>query len=147
MFAVHPAYSTHYLIFLLYLLPRPYNTNVLPVLAVLREEGIPLRNAIVVVDCDGISLKIMVNRSPCLTKSRAKNGFWLVWKGRRMTINEMFRLQGMKPARMRPAIRGVAKSHVGEMIGNAFTESVIGRVLVQLLPCAGLSDALVDPWV
>ena len=49
----------------------------------------------VVVDMDGAKARWMLDVSPCLTRTRAALGFYLPARGRRMTLAERFRLQGI----------------------------------------------------
>ena len=50
---------------------------------------------VVVVDVDGAKTRWTCDVSPCLTRTRAASGFYLPSRGRRMTLAERFRLQGI----------------------------------------------------
>ena len=52
-------------------------------------------DVVVVVDMDGAKARWMLDVSPCLTRTRAALGFYLPARGRRMTITERLRLQGV----------------------------------------------------
>jgi len=89
--------------------------------------------------------------SPCLTRARAGDGgHWLFQRDREMTTQEMLRLQGMRASRFRlPVSRSgerMRERQLRMMIGNAFSVNVVVRILSRLLPAAGLTDALKDPY-
>ena len=66
-------------------------------------------------------------------------------RGRMMGVPELLRAQGFDDARVFE--RGaLSPEEVAPMVGNAFTESVIARLLCKGLPLVGLSGALVDPY-
>ena len=50
---------------------------------------------VVVVDMDGAKAHWMRDVSPCLTRNRVALGFYLPARGRRMTLAERFKLQGI----------------------------------------------------
>ncbi len=128
---------------------RPGNQSrrkVVKALRLLKSMGVHHRTAPVVCDCDGISGRIVVGHIPCLTAARAsRGGFWLIHKGRKLTINEMLKLQGMDPARINFDGLGLRESKIGRMIGDAFTQTVVTRILAKALPLTGLTGALRDP--
>jgi DNA (cytosine-5)-methyltransferase 1 len=51
-----------------------------------------------VFDLDGSKPHAMNGRCPCITRGRAGSGFYLPSRGRRMTLGERLRLQGLPPA-------------------------------------------------
>jgi len=79
----------------------------------------------------------MLDTSPCLTRSRYR-GHWLLHKGRRMTLREMARLQGIDLGKLNMV---VTKSEMGQLIGNAMTVPVVGAVIEQALQAMGLHSA------
>jgi len=92
----------------------------------------------IAINANAIKMEWMVERVPCLTKARAEQaGFWITSLGRFLTVDEMFRLQGIDPTRLRT--RGISATSVARMIGNAFTQPAIERLLRQALPAAGLA--------
>jgi len=99
-----------------------------------------------VVDCDssGDRMKWMKEASPCITCSRAA-GHWVTSRGRRLTKDEMMRLQGMRPERFKKA---VPERQLGIQIGNAMSVNVLERLFVRALPAAGLvaHNRLIDRW-
>ena len=52
-------------------------------------------DAVVIVDMDGANSHWMRNVSPCLTRNRSALGFYLPARGRRVTLAERFKLQGI----------------------------------------------------
>jgi len=123
-------------------------TNVVRALKELKACGHnPLKEAWVV-DCDssGPRTKWMRGVSPCLTCSRA-GGHWITNRGRRMTKDEMLRLQGMNtPAEGFKVV--VSERQLGKQIGNAMSCNVLERLFARLLPAAGLVSerSLRDRW-
>ena len=116
-------------------------------LCALRHAGCNYRKARIVCDLDGRSFRCTIGYVPCLTKARAADGFWLVWKGRRPNTMEMLRLQGKRrPETLNLHGLSIRRRKIGQMIGNAFTESVVGRVMIALLDASGLTGPLHDPW-
>ena len=75
----------------------------------------------------------MVNRTPCLTRSRAATkGHWLLHRGRQMSTREIFKLQGLNPDRWAcPA--AMSESHFRACAGNAMSGNVIKAVLLSVL--------------
>ena len=120
--------------------------SVSQVLRMAREAGVNYKRLRMVIDVDGRSPQHFIGRCPCLTKTRASSGFWLLWKGRRLNIAEMMRLQGMKPARLRVEGLCIRPRVIGGMVGNAFTQSVVGRVMLCAIKAAGLAGPLQSPW-
>merc|ERR1719150_1636636 len=99
-----------------------------------------------VVDCDssGYRMKWMKEASPCITCSRAA-GHWVTSRGRRLTKDEMMRLQGMRPDKFK---KTVSERQLGIQIGNAMSVNVLERLFVRALPAAGLvaHGTLIDHW-
>lgn len=97
----------------------------------------------IVVDCGSSGGSWRYEAAPCLTSARAVGGgFWLSTRRRRTNLNEMYKIQGMTPVNTMT----VSDGQVAKCIGNAFTQTVIARILVQLLTATGLSGVLKDPW-
>jgi DNA (cytosine-5)-methyltransferase 1 len=101
-----------------------------------------------IVDCDSSPArsKYCFDVTPCMTCSRAA-GHWVTNRGRRMTKNEMLRLQGMKTPAEGFQV-AVSDTQLGKQIGNAMSCNVLERLFVRLLPAAGLVSArsLRDRW-
>merc|ERR1711956_14958 len=97
-----------------------------------------------VVDCDssGYRMKWMKEASPCITCSRAA-GHWVTSRGRRLTKDEMMRLQGIRSGKFAKA---VPERQLGIQIGNAMSVNVLERLFVRALPAAGLvaHNTLID---
>jgi len=122
-------------------------TNVRRALKELSAAGCNPLKVPYVVDCDssGDRMKWMKETSPCITCSRAA-GHWVTSRGRRLTKNEMMRLQGMRPNKFQKA---VSERQLGIQIGNAMSVNVLERLFVRALPAAGLvsHNTLIDHWV
>ncbi|CAJ1397391.1 unnamed protein product [Effrenium voratum] len=105
----------------------------------------PLNNTFILdIDASTPRSTAMRDRCPCMTKSRA-NGFWVSSRGRRMTIKEMLRCQGMELCFKQVVSNRVLGAH----IGNAMSQNILERIFIKLLPLAGLvpsGQALVDRW-
>eukprot|EP00440_Ansanella_granifera_P029953 gb/GFBE01032540.1/.p1 GENE.gb/GFBE01032540.1/~~gb/GFBE01032540.1/.p1 ORF type:complete len:381 (+),score=99.65 gb/GFBE01032540.1/:1-1143(+) len=121
--------------------------NVTESLAKLTKEGKRPLSTTYVVDVDSTPLwcGMVKDRTMCMTKSRP-GGYWLTSRGRRMNLNEMLRCQGMQPGCFKQVVTDRA---IGMQIGNAMSQNVIERILINLLPAAGLVQQdcrLVDRW-
>lgn len=119
--------------------------NVLVALKELREKGHePLVEPwIVEIDCTTPRLQYKLGVSPCITTRRG-NGHWISNRGRRMTKPEMLRLQGIDAGKFKQV---VSDSALGKQIGNAMSVCAVERILVRLLPAAGLvKRKLSDRW-
>lgn len=118
--------------------------NVKQVLKSLKGKG-PLKNTYVIdLDASVRFRSVMKDRTMCMTKSRA-SGFWVTTRGRRMTVDEMLRCQGME----RCFKQVVSDRALGAQIGNAMSQNIIERLLIRLLPAAGLVSKeypLHDRW-
>jgi DNA (cytosine-5)-methyltransferase 1 len=120
--------------------------NVKAALRTLKREGSdPVKDPIII-DCDSTPSRSAwsVGFCPCLTARRG-NGHWVTNRGRRLTHEEMMRLQGMNPNNFMIA---VPESQLGKQLGNTMSVNVIERVLVRLLPAAKLvrHGQLKDHW-
>jgi len=122
------------------------HTNVKQVLKDLTAEGARPFTQTHIIDCDASPKfrSVMKDRTMCMTKSRA-SGFWVTSRGRRMNVNEMLRCQGMA----RTFKQVVTDRQLGAQIGNAMSQNIIERLLIKLLPAAGLvpqDQPLYDRW-
>eukprot|EP00442_Polarella_glacialis_P036748 CAMPEP_0115067410 /NCGR_PEP_ID=MMETSP0227-20121206/11373_1 /TAXON_ID=89957 /ORGANISM="Polarella glacialis, Strain CCMP 1383" /LENGTH=380 /DNA_ID=CAMNT_0002453471 /DNA_START=59 /DNA_END=1201 /DNA_ORIENTATION=- len=120
--------------------PQKSNTvackNVKQVMKILTKEGKnPLKKPFII-DCDSsLAFRgVMEDRVMCMTKSRSL-GHWVSSRGRRMNTDEMLRLQGMDRKHF---IQAVPDKVLGAQIGNAMSQNVLERLLIRLLPAAGL---------
>ena len=91
-----------------------------------------------VFDLDGSKPHAMKGRCPCITRTRGASGFYLPSRGRRMTLGERLRLQGLPLVYLQHR-EGVSDRQLGMMIGNALSGNVIACLLSQLLPACGLA--------
>jgi hypothetical protein len=96
------------------------------------------------IDSGYISVPKMLDVSPCLLKSRPF-GYYITNRFRRMTIEEMCRLQGVEPSSI---ISVGSRRQMGERLGNAMSKCVLDRLFVRLLPSIkGIqSGHLADQW-
>mmetsp|Transcript_33737 Transcript_33737/g.85291 ORF Transcript_33737/g.85291 Transcript_33737/m.85291 type:complete len:344 (+) Transcript_33737:3-1034(+) len=120
--------------------------NVVNRLRKLKREGSdPLKEPFII-DCDSSPnrLNLAHDVSPCITVGR-RNGHWVTNRGRRLLKTEMMRLQGMNPSKFRQV---VSDTQLGKQLGNTMSVNVLERLLVRLLPAAGLVSAagLRDRW-
>ena len=100
-----------------------------------------------VFDLDGVAPHAMKNCCPCITRARGGAGFYLPSRGRRLTLGERLRLQGLPLAYLRRR-QGVSDRQLGMMIGNAMSGNVLARLLAKLLPaCARLAASSVPMGV
>ncbi len=111
----------------------------------LSAKGIDTRSlGDVVVNCNSISMNVTKGYTPCLTAARgAEGGFWLLAQCRMLGVAELMRLQGMNPEAM--DLTMLPRRRAGEMLGQAFTQSMATRLLVGLLRLSGAND-IVDPY-
>lgn len=109
----------------------------------IRKKGLDPRDISrpIVVDIDGSKSHWMHGVSPCLTRARAASGHYLPARGRRLTIKERLRLQGL-PVRIHECCRGqVSNRQLGAMIGNSLSLNVVKALLSRMLPACGLMTA------
>lgn len=110
-----------------------------------KQKRISVKHSEVFVDVD-CSEKFSVhgvNHVKCLTATRgASGGPWVVSRGRKVTLSEMYRLQGMDESDFEPATRKAAGCNarsLGHMLGNTVSLSVAEAVLNETLWASGLS--------
>ena len=103
----------------------------------------------VLADVDASKPTLMRGRCPCITRARGSTGFLLLPQGRRLSIAERLRLQGLPTSILRHRVAsGCNDRQLGAMVGNAMSLNVLERVLVRLLPACGLAPgiSLTDRW-
>ncbi len=114
-----------------------------------------LASSNIIADIGGSKLHVMDGVSPCLTRSRAGGGgHWLACRGRKMSLEEMARFQGVgidppkAPGRAANILRPsqISARQWGHLIGNAIPVNMLVRILSRLLPSAGFSAELGDVW-
>ena len=101
-------------------------------------------NIVIDLDCGSGFRQWQVERSPCLTATRANHGgFYVTSKKRRLTLNDMFRLQGIIPEEVPwQYVKGLTRVTMGHAIGNAFPVSVMCHLIPAALFSAGIIDAI-----
>eukprot|EP00929_Paragymnodinium_shiwhaense_P038322 TRINITY_DN20261_c0_g4_i1.p1 TRINITY_DN20261_c0_g4~~TRINITY_DN20261_c0_g4_i1.p1 ORF type:complete len:341 (-),score=38.69 TRINITY_DN20261_c0_g4_i1:39-1061(-) len=75
-------------------------------------------------------MNVLHERSPCLTRSKAR-GYWVTNLRRRLKPNEMLRLHGFDDSMVTPLEDDVA---MGRLIGNTMSPPVVAHVLDSILP-------------
>ena len=95
------------------------------VLKALRAKGADPRDEDWIVDVDASDnyRGVRKNASPCMLASRDK-GFWVTSRGRRLTLPEASRLQGLEPL----TSRLLSNSQLFGLLGNSMTRTVIVEV-------------------
>ena len=118
--------------------------NVIRALEELKQQGHhPLSEPWVVeIDCTTPRIQYQLGVSPCITCRRG-SGHWITNRGRRMTKQEMLRLQGMDVSKFEQV---APDNQLGKLIGNTMSVNVLERLFVRLLPAAGLTGELTDRW-
>ena len=127
-------------------LPQSVRDNIKRAELQAEEQGINVHREPIVIDVDASKAKMTWRKgiSPCLTRSRYR-GHWLSSKNRRMNIDEMLRLQGMKPNLLNT--KGISTIELGHQIGNAMSVNVIQRILQQVLLHIGkIKEPVQDEW-
>lgn len=108
-----------------------------------KAKGInPLRTPVSVdIDCSMAYKTYSVNAMGCLTATRGSTGGpWISSRGRRTTINELFRAQGVDPSMVSHKEAGISDREMGRMLGNSMSVNVCARVIASALWSAGLSS-------
>ena len=78
----------------------------------------------------------MKGKIKCLLNCRTQ-GLWISSRGRRMTVKEMLRVQGMDPEKIVRA-EGVSDAQMAGMAGNGMSQNVLEQVIKQVLKAADL---------
>ena len=105
----------------------------------LREAGHKPSQQKFVIDISGSKPHSCEDYSPCLTRSRAgSGGFWLSWQGRKMTIQEIIKLQGVNPRQIPIGSSGLSSRQLGLIAGNAVPVDLLAPVMKNLLTAANL---------
>ncbi len=106
---------------------------VIQALASLRRQGIDPFVSHCVIDHGGSKPNFRVNGFPCLTAGRASaGGPWVTTRGRRTTLLEMVRVQGMDYEGA--DFHCLTPAAIGRAIGNAMSQNVLEALFAELLP-------------
>ena len=106
----------------------------------LKAKRIRPRKHSICIDFDANKARWMRDVSPCLTATRGRTGgFFVTRLGRKFTVHEMMRLQGISEPEA--LVVNCSKARIGHMIGNSFTQSVFERLFFALLPRLLPSDS------
>ena len=101
----------------------------------------PLKTPIMVdIDCSPKYAAFGINVAKTLTRTRGmQGGPWVSTRGRRVTTDELLRLQGFEPGRVHWKGAGITKAQIGGMVGNAVTVHTVGYLLAEAMFAAGLT--------
>ena len=73
----------------------------------------------------------MTGWTPTLTRARGQSsGWWSLQHGRKLTITELMRVQGVHPDSV---VMNVSPHQMGGLLGNAFTKPVMDRTIDQAI--------------
>ena len=92
--------------------------------------------------------KSTVNELPCLTAARGSSrGYWVSTRGRKISISELCRFQGLSPSAVKWDRHGISACRAGHMLGNTMSLNVIERIFARVLYSTGLvENKLPDRW-
>ena len=92
------------------------------------------------IDCSEQFQTFGINIAKTLTRTRGmQGGPWVSTRGRRVTTEELLRLQGFQPEEVHWQQAGVSKTHIGGMVGNSVSVHAVGHLLASDMFAAGLS--------
>lgn len=119
--------------------------NIARALQQIQTAGGDSKQSTYTVDCDASKdcMKWMKERTPCITRSRYK-GHWVTRHERRLTLLEMFRLQGMDHTKVTPRVH---PHELGKQNGNSMSVNVVEVLVRAALQGTGdLSMEVPDAW-
>ena len=127
-------------------LPRNQNAARMAKLAYSKvwAEGIDARKQLVAVDVGCTEKYLTFGVDICRTLSRtraATGGFWLSTFGRKMSVTEIVRVNGMLPEEVKGCFDYVSEKDLCKMIGNSVPVPLIGEILQEAMFAAGLISA------
>lgn len=100
-----------------------------------------------IIDMGGSKGQPMYECCPCLTRTRTGDcAFWSVKRRRALTLGEMMRLQGVSPDYFEGWETCISSRAMGNIIGNAMTQSVVERIVRQIFIAMGW-PVREDRWV
>lgn len=110
--------------------------------AKIHAKGVnPLKTACAVdIGCSEKFLSHGIDIAPTLLRSRAgSGGFWLSSRGRKMTLTELAKISGFRPAELQGyTAAGVSHCQLAQMFGNSVPVPLMGAVLTSGMLAAGL---------
>ena len=96
-----------------------------------RDGGSPTKDCYVL-NIGGTTAHYNLDYSPCLTRSRCgSRGYWLSWLSRKMTVKEMWQLQGLPPRAFPKDV--VSDAQLGKIIGNAISIPVLAALMQNMM--------------
>ena len=117
--------------------------NVREVYEKLEAQGIDPRRHDIMIDTDSSRPSYSIDHAPTVTSTRGSNcGWWLSRMNRRIKIQELFRIQGFRDRDIN--FEAVTARELGLIVGNAFTQTFVRRLLARMLPAVGLTPPLDD---
>ena len=112
--------------------------QVIAALQRIRELGFDPYKIACAVDANATKVHWMPNKLPCVTATRGSSGgHWLTNRARWTSLDELLRAQGMRPEVIDKTV--LTKPQLGRAIGNAMTQTIMTRVLRNLLTSLGLA--------
>ena len=92
-------------------------------------------------------LSVMLNLSPCLTKTRGgSHGHYIMPLKRWMNIWEIAALQGWPKPMIDDLLQNFAKGDIGATLGDGFSVSLVMRIGGRACAAAGLVESFEDQW-
>ena len=104
-------------------------------------KGIDARQELVAVDVGCTEKYLTFGVDICRTLSRtraATGGFWLSTLGRKMSVTEIVRVNGMLAKEVEGCFDYVSEKDLCKMIGNSVPVPLIGEILQEAMFAAGL---------
>ena len=104
-------------------------------------KGIDARQELVAVDVGCTEKYLTFGVDICRTLSRtraATGGFWLSTLGRKMSVTEIVRVNGMLPQEVEACFDYVSEKDLCKMIGNSVPVPLIGEIMQEAMFAAGL---------
>ena len=121
--------------------------NIVKALQKLQRAGADCTREDFIIDIGGSTPKIGHGFCPCITKTRAGNmAFYSVKRYRRLSVDDMLKLQGFDPRDFAGWQKIVSTRQMGMMVGNAMTLSIMERLMRQICLAMGYSVKS-DGWI
>jgi DNA-cytosine methyltransferase len=100
-----------------------------------------------IIDIGGSKPGVMVNKCPCLTRTRCSDmAYYSTKRMRELTIIELMRLQGCSPELFEDWESLLSQRQMGAIIGNSMTLSVMHRVMRSICISINIKVNKLDPW-
>eukprot|EP00959_Pyramimonas_sp_CCMP1952_P205501 4297582-Pyramimonas_sp.AAC.1 len=109
-------------------MPESYASKIRAVEAAISSVVFSESSAPVIADIECTAPYFMVDKSPCLIKSRGSRGFYLIDQKRRMTVPERVRSMGVAWERVCALQSILSGPKVGRLMGNAITMEPLAKL-------------------